>query len=259
MSTETDIDLPTARVRAFSPEGVQVLHITVGDVDSETPLGFFLLPDGNVDGAFRIDAGTGDVEVNNPNALDPEINPRFELAVEVTDGEDKAVVGVAIEVVKRSKRKRLKDGELAKVTPGLQKLRNVFESLDAEIAQGSRPIFAGLNLDDHGLLLAGIATSGGLPSPFVDAKIDILDREGQSVIREPILRKSGEEGEFGAEVTPFLWKSFATPLTIQVSVVQAGWGSQTTKIKALSYTFDPEKVAQSGVEKGVVGRVLRPE
>ncbi|MEM1295432.1 MAG: cadherin repeat domain-containing protein [Verrucomicrobiota bacterium] len=259
MSTETDIDLPSARVRAFSPEGVQVLQIQVGDVESETPLGFFLLPDGNIDGAFRIDAGTGDLEVNNPNALDPDAHPRFEMAVEVTDGEDKAVVGVTIEVVKRSKRKPLADGELAKVTPGLQKLRNVFESLDAEIAQGSRPIFAGLNLDNHGLLLAGIATSGGLPTPFVEAKIDILDREGQSVIREPILRKSGEEGEFGAEISPFLWSSFATPLTIQVAVTQAGWGSQTTKIKALSYIFEPEKVANSDVEQGVVGRVLRPE
>ena len=142
MSTETDIDLPTARVRAFSPDGVQVLQIQVGDVESETPLGFFLLPDGNIDNAFRIDAGSGDLEVNNPSALDPEVNPRFELAVEVTDGQDKAVVGVAVEVVKRSKRKKGVGGEGTKLTPGLQKLRNVFETLDDEIAQGSRPIFS---------------------------------------------------------------------------------------------------------------------
>tara|TARA_R110002096_G_scaffold4501_32_gene21271 strand:- start:3688 stop:4467 length:780 start_codon:yes stop_codon:yes gene_type:complete len=259
MSTETDIDLPTARVRAFSPDGVQVLQIQVGDVESETPLGFFLLPDGNIDNAFRIDAGSGDLEVNNPSALDPEVNPRFELAVEVTDGQDKAVVGVAVEVVKRSKRKKGVGGEGTKLTPGLQKLRNVFETLDDEIAQGSRPIFVGLNQENHGLLLAGIATSGGLPTPFAVAKIDILDREGQSVIRESILRKSGDEGEFGAEVTPFLWGSFATPLTIEVSISLTGWGGQASRIKALTYTFDPEKIAESGVEGKIVGRVLRPE
>ena len=259
MSATAEIDLPPAKIRAFTPEGTQVLKIEVGDVENETPLGFVLLPQGNFEGAFRVDGATGDVEVNNPSALDPAKYPRFELMVEVTDGESKAMVGVAIQVEEHESQAADVKAAVGAVPPGLQKLRSVFECLETEISQGGRPLFAGLNLDEHGLFFAGITTSNGLPAPFSDIRIDVLDRDGQSVLAAPLTRKSGEEGEFGAEITPFVWSGYATPLTIRVSASQAGWGSAATKIKTLNYAFDPESIANSPETRGIVGRVLRPE
>lgn len=68
----------------FSPAGYEVGLIDATDPDFGQSLTYSILS-GNIEDAFQIDSETGMLTVNNSDALNYDINPVFNLIVEVYD------------------------------------------------------------------------------------------------------------------------------------------------------------------------------
>lgn len=68
-----------------SPNGSSVITLAAVDADGDELS--YTLASGNTDGAFALDPTSGEVTVNNSDALLFDINPSFTLAINVSDGE----------------------------------------------------------------------------------------------------------------------------------------------------------------------------
>jgi hypothetical protein len=68
-----------------SPNGSSV--ITLAGVDADGDALSYTLASGNTDNAFALDPNTGEVTVNNSDALLFDVNPTFTLTINVSDGE----------------------------------------------------------------------------------------------------------------------------------------------------------------------------
>jgi VCBS repeat-containing protein len=88
--TVTDVnETPVVQAATFglaenSPNGTVVGTATYNDPDAGQT-GTFAITAGNTDGAFAIHASSGQITVANSAALDLEVNPTFDLNVQVTD------------------------------------------------------------------------------------------------------------------------------------------------------------------------------
>ncbi|MEQ9098000.1 MAG: cadherin domain-containing protein [Imperialibacter sp.] len=69
-----------------SPAGTEVTLITATDEDAGAVLSNWQISSGNENGAFSIDAATGQISVADGNQLDFETTPTMEIGVTVTDG-----------------------------------------------------------------------------------------------------------------------------------------------------------------------------
>ncbi|MEE4358032.1 MAG: cadherin domain-containing protein, partial [Desulfococcaceae bacterium] len=69
-----------------SPEETGVGTVAAFDQDGDGII--YSIADGNIDDAFSIDADTGQITVNNPEALDYETNPVFTLTILLQDGDN---------------------------------------------------------------------------------------------------------------------------------------------------------------------------
>ena len=76
-------DATTFNVDENSPDGTVVGTVTASDPDGDAFN--FAITDGNTDGAFAINATTGQITVANTAALDYETTPSFTLTVAVID------------------------------------------------------------------------------------------------------------------------------------------------------------------------------
>ena len=74
----------SATIDEGSPIGTAVHTVIASDPDSGDVLSF-AINGGNTDNAFVIDTATGDITVNDPAALEFDVNPVFTLTVDVTD------------------------------------------------------------------------------------------------------------------------------------------------------------------------------
>ena len=72
-------------VAAGAPNGTSVGTVVATDPDAGDTLTYAIVG-GNTDNAFAINADTGEITVNNVDALDFETNPTFALSVRVVDG-----------------------------------------------------------------------------------------------------------------------------------------------------------------------------
>ena len=71
-------------INEFLPTGTEILTVAGTDLDGDVLS--FELSEGNVDDAFSISSNTGVISVNTSEALNFEVTPAFELAVQVSDG-----------------------------------------------------------------------------------------------------------------------------------------------------------------------------
>ncbi|QCK14814.1 cadherin domain-containing protein [Mangrovivirga cuniculi] len=88
------INTTDANVDENVPAGTEVVTVDATDPDSDNLL--FKIIGGNIDNAFTIDKNTGLITVNNPDAIDYETNPSFEIIVEVRDRNGNKVQGTII-------------------------------------------------------------------------------------------------------------------------------------------------------------------
>ncbi len=85
----TNPNAPQVDDQAFSVDEASAVGTVVGtvpfsDADADQTA-TIEITNGNVDGAFSIDAATGEITVANPTPLDPAVNPQFDLEVTVSD------------------------------------------------------------------------------------------------------------------------------------------------------------------------------
>ncbi|MFY0650506.1 MAG: cadherin domain-containing protein [Cyclobacteriaceae bacterium] len=72
---------------------------TVSASDPENDDLTYSLKSGNTDDAFSINGSTGEITVNNVGALEFDVNPSFQLIVEITDGEFTAEATISVTLI----------------------------------------------------------------------------------------------------------------------------------------------------------------
>jgi len=92
------IDDQSFAVDENAADGTEAASVAASDPDVGDTL-TYAITGGNTDGAFTIDGATGQITVSNSVALNYEVNPIFDLSVEVTDTEgltDTATVTIGL-------------------------------------------------------------------------------------------------------------------------------------------------------------------
>ena len=95
---------PTAPDQEFSILESSVSATIIGTVlaiDTQNDIISYAIISGNTDNTFAINTETGELTVNNSEAIDPEVNPSFFLTVEASDGflSSTTTITVAVEEV----------------------------------------------------------------------------------------------------------------------------------------------------------------